>query len=210
MIDPDGIVTNWNLGAQRFKGYKPDEIVGQPFSRFFTDRDRQDASPSIFWRPRLRKGRYESEGWRVRKDGQRFWAHVVVDTIREADGQLLGFAKITRDVSERRKNEERLNHLAHYDPLTQLPNRATLRNSLEDTMLAGPVTVLMLDLDGFKDINDTLGHPAGDCILRDAGERLRYCLGDRGTIGRLGGDEFAVVVSGLSGPLRRRRSVNNS
>ena len=203
MLDPDGIVSNWNLGAQRFKGYRPQEIVGQHFRRFFTEKDRIEGLPENILRTAERDGRHESKGWRVRKDGDRFWAHAIVATIRDADGQLLGFAKITRDISERRKAEEHLYRLAHYDPLTTLPNRITIGNELDEATRPGAtVTVLMLDLDGFKEVNDTLGHAAGDMILKAAGDRLRECIGERGLVGRLGGDEFAVVLPDLSDPLK--------
>lgn len=149
------------------------------------------------------QGRFESEGWRVRKNGDTFWAHAVVDTIRDDDGRLLGFAKVTRDISERREAQEHLHRLAHYDPLTQLPNRIIVRNQLDETTQAGtPVTVLMVDLDGFKEVNDTLGHAAGDMILKAAGDRLRKCIGERGMVGRLGGDEFAIILPDLSDPLQ--------
>jgi len=92
--------------------------------------------------------------------------------------------------------------LAHYDSLTGLPNRITLRDHLTETIdVQLPVTVLMLDLNGFKEVNDTLGHPAGDCLLKAAGERIKSCVGDEGLVGRLGGDEFAVIVSGLADPV---------
>ncbi|HUU67444.1 MAG TPA: EAL domain-containing protein [Methyloceanibacter sp.] len=202
MLDPQGIVTNWNLGAQRFKGYTPAEIVGQSFRRFFTEDDRQNGLPEHILATAAGEDRYESEGWRVRKDGARFWAHVVVDTIRDESGHLVGFAKITRDISEQRLHQDRLHTLAHYDSLTGLPNRGTLRDSLTACIAAAiPVTVLMLDLDGFKEVNDTLGHAAGDNVLRAAGERIKTCVADEGMVGRLGGDEFAVIVPDLADPI---------
>lgn len=158
--------------------------------------------PSTFSRRRSGTDATSPRG-RVRKDGGSFWAHVVIGTIRDTDGHLLGFAKITRDISERRKAQEHLHRLAHYDPLTTLPNRITLRNELDQAIEAdAAVTVLMVDLDGFKEVNDTLGHAAGDIILKAAGDRLRECIGERGLVGRLGGDEFAVVSPNLSDPLR--------
>lgn len=102
MLDPSGIITNWNTGAERLKGYSADEIVGQHFSKFYTKEDRASGLPAQVLDVAGREGRYEAEGWRVRKDGSRFWASVVVDAIRSEDGVLQGFAKVTRDITERR------------------------------------------------------------------------------------------------------------
>ncbi len=108
LLDPDGTVTNWNLGAQRIKGYAPDEIIGRHFSQFYTEEDRAAGLPQLALSTVQREGRFEREGWRVRKDGSRFWAHVVIDPIRRENGDLLGFAKITRDITERREAQETL------------------------------------------------------------------------------------------------------
>ncbi|WP_342642162.1 hybrid sensor histidine kinase/response regulator [Rhodoligotrophos ferricapiens] len=108
MLDPNGIVTSWNSGAQRFKGYQTSEIVGHHFSRFYTEEDRRRGLPEHGLATAIREGRFESEGWRVRKDGTRFWAHAVIDPIRHSDGTLLGFAKITRDLTERKLAQEAL------------------------------------------------------------------------------------------------------
>src|SRR5205085_11601809 len=108
MLDPEGRVTNWNAGAQRIKGYPPDEIVGQHFSRFYTPEDFAAGVPTRALETAREVGRYEAEGWRVRKDGTRFWASVVIDAIHDDDGGLIGFAKITRDMSERREAQLRL------------------------------------------------------------------------------------------------------
>jgi PAS domain S-box-containing protein len=106
MLDPDGRVTNWNTGAQRLKGFAEEEIVGEHFSRFYTEEDRADGLPKRALETALSEGRFEQEGWRVRKDGTRFRAHVVIDAIRGEHGQLIGFAKITRDVTERRNAQQ--------------------------------------------------------------------------------------------------------
>ena len=112
MLDPNGIVTNWNRGAQRIKGYRTEEIVGQHFSRFYTEEDRAANVPQRSLEIAARDGRYEAEAWRVRKDGSRFLANVVIDALKDDSGQLIGFAKITRDVTERvqaARELERLN-----------------------------------------------------------------------------------------------------
>jgi PAS domain S-box-containing protein len=108
MLDPDGRVVSWNPGAQRFKGYQPAEIIGEHFSRFYTEEDRQSGLPQRALATADREGKFECEGWRVRKDGSRFWAYVVIDPIRTAAGELVGFAKITRDLTDRKAAEEAL------------------------------------------------------------------------------------------------------
>jgi PAS domain S-box-containing protein len=108
MLDPSGVVTNWNTGAERLKGYRADEILGQHFSRFYTREDRAAGLPAIVLATAAREGRYEAEGWRVRKDGSRFWASVVVDAIRNEAGEIEAFAKVTRDITERRAVQDAL------------------------------------------------------------------------------------------------------
>jgi PAS domain S-box-containing protein len=108
MLDTEGHVTNWNAGAQAIKGYTEDEIVGQHFSRFYTEDDRARGEPQFALLTALREGKYEREAWRVRKDGTLFWASVVLDPIYDEDGRHVGFAKITRDITERKKAQEEL------------------------------------------------------------------------------------------------------
>jgi PAS domain S-box-containing protein len=127
MLDPNGVVTSWNPGAQRIKGYHADEVIGQHFSRFFTERDRAAGLPVQSLREALSQGRFESEGWRVKKDGTMFWTQSVIQPIRDEGGTLLGFAKLTRDITERRNAEVALEraeaqrtHALKMDALGQL------------------------------------------------------------------------------------------
>ena len=108
MLDPEGRVASWNAGAQRIKGYLPHEIIGEHFSRFYTDVDRAAGLPEVALETATREGRFEREGWRVRKDGSTFFANVIIDAIHADDGSLVGFAKITRDVTEKRLAQEAL------------------------------------------------------------------------------------------------------
>jgi PAS domain S-box-containing protein len=108
MLDPHGRITNWNSGAQRIKGYRPEEIIGEHFSRFYTEKDRLRGEPQRALEIATREGRYERESWRVRKDGTQFWANVVIDPIRDDGGAIIGFAKITRDITERREAQKAL------------------------------------------------------------------------------------------------------
>jgi PAS domain S-box-containing protein len=112
MLDPSGRVASWNAGAEHIKGYRPEEILGQPFSRFFTPEDIAAEKPARELDIALREGRFEEEGWRVRKDGSRFWANVVLTPIRDTSDRMVGFAKVTRDLTERRKTEEERLRLA--------------------------------------------------------------------------------------------------
>ncbi|MGH2459036.1 MAG: PAS domain-containing sensor histidine kinase, partial [Chloroflexota bacterium] len=108
MLDPDGRVVSWNAGAERIKGYRAEEVIGQPFSRFYSAEDRARDKPAAALRHAAVEGRDEDDGWRIRKDGTRFWANGVITALRDGDGQLRGFAKVTRDMTARRQAERRL------------------------------------------------------------------------------------------------------
>ncbi|ANH03216.1 EAL domain-containing protein [Shinella sp. HZN7] len=329
MLDPDGRVANWNEGAERNKGYKAPEIVGQHFSRFYSEEDRAAGLPERALAIARAEGKYENEGWRYRKDGSRFWANVVMDAIYDTGGTLVGYAKITKDVtkekadadrlaevtknldlalenmsqglclfdkderlllanrryseifgfpegrirpgmtlreivdqgvadvfvdpevwkprardmyarrraailandggviveklsngvsvqlryrtlpdgawvatyediSERLRSEEQISFLARHDSLTGLPNRACFNNRLEANLdsarrSGGKVAAIGIDLDKFKEINDTRGHAAGDEVLTTLSKRMQACLEADETIARFGGDEFAAA-----------------
>jgi PAS domain S-box-containing protein len=120
MLDPSGNIVNWNLGAERIKGYSREEIIGQHFSRFYTEKDRQNDVPSTAIDVAAKTGKYEAEGWRVRKDGTNFWASVVINALRDGAGTLIGFAKITRDLTERRASQERLQQVQKMEGIGQL------------------------------------------------------------------------------------------
>ena len=124
MLDPNGVVVSWNLGAEKIKGYRPSEIIGQHFSRFYTEQDRAAGMPARSLFTATREGRFEAEGWRMRKDGSMFWANVVIDAILDHDGRLVGFAKITRDITERREAQQALQRahekLAHAQKMEAL------------------------------------------------------------------------------------------
>lgn len=343
MLNPDGTVANWNAGAQRAKGYTRDEIVGRHFSCFYSAADQAAGLPARGLATAREQGRFEAEGWRIRKDGKPFWAHVVIDAIHDDAGSLIGYAKITRDCTERRERElqllqakdlaERYNseltslssfleavvshipscvlvldavsrrivlanrqteaafgsrreqmqgrtmqqclppavhefferltndalrsdgalreagqeevmtgrgpralrsrtlvfhssdprsryvlliaddvtdenaaqaqvrYMAHHDTLTGMPNRRLFRERLLKALAPEgrerSTAVLCLDLDNFKSVNDTLGHPYGDELLRQLARRLAKNLREQDTLARLGGDEFAVVLPGV-------------
>src|ERR1700693_1212094 len=108
MLDAEGNINSWNTGAQRFKGYSTQEILGRHFSCFYTPQDNADGLPARGLRLAAEEGKYEAEGWRVRKDGSCFWASVAIDPIHNEAGELIGFAKVTRDITEKREAAEAL------------------------------------------------------------------------------------------------------
>jgi len=108
MLDPAGLVVSWNEGAQRIKGYAADEVLGRHFSMFYTEQDRLNGLPAAALRHAAEHGRYACEAQRVRKDGSLFWADIVLDSVRDQTGRLIGFAKITRDISERKRIQQEL------------------------------------------------------------------------------------------------------
>src|SRR5438093_7110874 len=151
MLDPAGIVVTWNEGAERIKGYRSDEIVGRHFSVFYPTDDARNRKPDWELEVAKREGRYEEEGWRVRKDGTRFWANVIITALRDETGRLRGFGKVTRDLTERHKHEEQRN--AERDAETQrLREHASSMAELERAKaeflnlasheLRGPLTVI--------------------------------------------------------------------
>jgi diguanylate cyclase (GGDEF)-like protein/PAS domain S-box-containing protein len=207
LLDPAGHVTSWNTGAERIKGYRADEILGASFARFYTEEDRLAREPERALEIAKRDGRFEARAWRVRKNGTRFWANVVIDPIRDDDGRLLGFAKVTKDITEQKVYEEKLIQLALFDTLTGLPNRVSVLKDLKNLLECGPdaktsaISIAMIDLDGFKKINDTLGHSMGDEVLRQVARIFAETAQRRGQSYRIGGDEFILVLPNCGDPL---------
>lgn len=328
MLDAQGRVANWNTGAARLKGYTEAEVVGSHLSRFYTAEDRAAGAADVALATAAAEGKCTGAGWRVRKDGSRFWAHVTIERMLDDDGRLLGFAKITRDmtqakldedriaeaqrhrdaalenmhqglclfdaeerlilrndrflklwrlpegscapgtsllevtrqalearvgtpvpdarvqegrnrilaameeghdprivaeydadfvlsidshrlpgggwvttfedISERRRSEARIAHMALHDALTGLPNRVQFHSWLDGEIAraaggASRIAVVAIDLDRFKEINDSLGHAEGDRVLRDIGAALQATLQEQEIAARMGGDEFVVA-----------------
>lgn len=151
MLDPSGHVATWNAGAQAFKGYTKQEVIGKHFSSFYGQEDRQNDKPGRELRDALRDGRCEDEGWRYRKDGSRFWANVVITPVYK-DGHLLGFSKVTRDLTERRKAEKSL--IAAYEEASKLKSEFLANMSHEiRTPMHGMLSALTLLLDTHLDPN---------------------------------------------------------
>ena len=150
MLDSEGYVANWNPGAERIKGYTRAEIIGEHFSRFYTEEDRLAGVPAQALATARREGRLEQENWRIRKDGTRFWANVVIDAIYDERGEVIGFAKVTRDLTERRMVEEKLRQSQKMDALGQLTGGIAHDFNNLLTVITGNLEVLGRSLSGAR------------------------------------------------------------
>jgi diguanylate cyclase (GGDEF)-like protein/PAS domain S-box-containing protein len=224
LLDPRGIVLTWNPGAEAIKGFTAQEVVGTSFSRFYTPEALAVGHPERELELAAAVGRHDEEGWRMRSDGTRFWARVVITALYDDDGELFGFGKVTSDLTARKQAEEQaqsalelLRTTVRTDPLTGLLNRRGWTEALgREVALAErrglPLCVAALDLDHFKHVNDEHGHEAGDRFLRQAGAAWRSCLRGSDVVARTGGEEFAVVfidcdVDAAFAVLERMRGV---
>jgi PAS domain S-box-containing protein len=162
MLDTTGVVSSWNRGAERLKGYTADEIIGQHFSRFYTVEDRANRLPEHVLATAARTGRFEAEGWRVRKNGTLFWANVVLDAVRNHAGELVAFAKITRDLTERRTAEERLRQAQKMEVIGQLTGGIAHDFNNLLTVISGNVETLQRRIGS----NDLHLHRLIDAALR--------------------------------------------
>jgi diguanylate cyclase (GGDEF)-like protein/PAS domain S-box-containing protein len=202
-VNEAGRITFWNTGAEAIFGHAPDEMIGRPFETIF-------GAAYVSMRPafalsQLRTDLLQAPGGKVlelegeRKSGEIFPFEACFSAWQGADG--LQYGVVLRDISERKREEARIRYLASYDTLTGLPNRNTLYEHLDDELRAAKdagseLALLALDLDKFKDINDSLGHVFGDSVLSEVAARLKDLVAAEGLVARLGGDEFAVVVTG--------------
>jgi diguanylate cyclase (GGDEF)-like protein/PAS domain S-box-containing protein len=206
ILDEVGTVVGWNEGARTMKGYTAEEIVGSHFSVFYTPEARAVGHPERELAVAASIGRYEEEGWRVRKDETRFWAHVVISAIYDDNQVVCGFGKLLRDFTGRKQAAEQstnimnlLEYTARTDYLTGLDNRRSLDKVLAASVAAArrnlrPFALAMIDFDKFKSYNDDFGHQAGDIYLKKATAKWRQTLRPEDIIARYGGEEFVVVL----------------
>ncbi len=205
-LDKEGNIVDWNLGARTLTGYTGDEVLGNHFSAFYTPEAQAVGHPERELALASSTGRYEEEGWRVRKDGTRFWAHVIIIPIYDENMILRGFGKIVRDFTIRKQETEQsanvmrlLELTARTDYLTGLDNRRALDKMLASALPAGlrhcrSTCLAMVDIDLFKKFNDEFGHQAGDVYLKRAAINWRGTLRTEDFLARYGGEEFVVVL----------------
>ena len=200
-----------NPAFSRITGYAEEDVIGR--NAALLDSEQHDGAFYRHVREQLaRHGHWKGEMWQRRSDGEEFLCHLVCNAVAAGDAGEAHYVTVLSDVTQQKRAEQELLYLANFDTLTNLPNRAMLSERLSRAIVrarrhGGRIGLLFLDLDRFKDINDSLGHAAGDRILRAAAKRLQQTVGEHHTVARLGGDEFMVVLEDLESPDQAERTA---
>lgn len=202
ITDPQGTIINVNNAFTRMSGYGREEAIGQN-PRLLSSGRHEPAFYRDFWQALLETGHWRGEIWDRRKNGEIFAEYMTVDAVRNEEGNIRHFVALFSDITEIKEQQAHLEHLAHFDPLTGLPNRLLfadrLNLALSQTERRGQnLALAYLDLDGFKKVNDCHGHALGDQLLIALTRRMKHALRESDTIARLGGDEFAVILTDLT------------
>lgn len=201
VCDAKNTIVSVNPAFAYATGYRADEVIGKK-PRFLRSGVHDQAFYGEIWKSLAEDGKWQGELWYRRKDGSNFAAHLSISTIRNGAGEIANFVSISSDITDRKIREEHTWRRANFDSLTNLPNKEMfldrLSQALQRAEREGRMLALMfVDLDGFKAVNDTLGHAAGDAALKEAAERIKGCLRAGDTVARLQGDEFTVLTTDL-------------
>ncbi|MBY0573097.1 MAG: EAL domain-containing protein [Undibacterium sp.] len=198
-MDLAGFILSWNLGAEKLFGYSASEAIGQNILFLYeTDELNSEAAINTDFAT-LQQGGHQVEVRRRKKNGEIFWASLCLSTLYDEQSLAVGMIGYLTDITDKKRSEEKINHLAYYDLLTDFPNR-TLFKKLVDSALHQSqrnevsISIMFVDLNRFKPINDMLGHRIGDLLLKQVAKRFRSALRDNDVIARLGSDEFAVAL----------------
>ncbi len=198
ITDLEGRVEAVNPAFCAITGYEEAELLGENM-RILKSNRQEPAFYQAMWQTLTLTGHWQGEIWNRRKDGEIYPEWLTISTVRDGDDAPINYVGVFLDISQIKTSEQRLQHLAQHDPLTGLPNRQLFLSRLEHALersarQQGGGAVLILDLDQFKHVNDSLGHPAGDELLQVVASRLRRSLRDQDTLARLGGDEFLILL----------------
>ena len=201
---PDGSIIAVNRAFTEVTGYSESEVLGRNPRMLRSGRQDPDFYREM-WDTIVRSGRWQGELWNKRKDGRLVPESLTISAVKDAAGNVLHYVGIFSDITEIKRANELLEHQAHHDHLTGLPNRLLLEDRLRGAVLRAQreqtqVAVLFVDLDRFKNINDSLGHHVGDRVLCEVAERFRALTRESDTVARLGGDEFLIVMEGVPDP----------
>jgi diguanylate cyclase (GGDEF)-like protein/PAS domain S-box-containing protein len=202
VTDMQGIIMDWNKGSEALYGYTKEEAVGQNVSILHVPEDMEHITAEVISAVE-KSGKWNGEVRMLHKDGHIGWIESMCVPIYDEENTMTGALGINRDITDRVTEAERLNRLAHYDQLTQIPNRYLLLERIDHLIVqcernANSFALLYIDLDKFKSINDTKGHAFGDKLLQEAVTRLSGCVRHSDTIARIGGDEFVVILENIS------------
>jgi diguanylate cyclase (GGDEF)-like protein/PAS domain S-box-containing protein len=185
-------------------GYTAEECIGQN-PRLFKSGHHDTAFYQTMWRQVQELGSWQGDVWNTTKDGETFVVHETISVIRDSQNRIINFVAVMMDITEAKQLEAFMRHQAYHDPLTGLPNRALLLERLQQQVALSErhqsqFALLFLDLDGFKAVNDNLGHDIGDLLLVEAARRLQGCVRKSDTVARLGGDEFVAILYDITIP----------
>ncbi len=197
----DGVIIDVNEAFSDITGYAHDEVIGKN-PRILNSGRQSKAYYLAMWQSLTTKGHWYGEVWNRRKTGEVYAEMLTISTVHNAQGLALHYVALFSDITMTKKHEQQLEHIAHYDTLTSLPNRVLLADRLSQSMAQAQrhgrkLAVVFLDLDGFKAVNDTHGHDAGDLLLTTLANRMKHALREGDTLARIGGDEFVAVLVDL-------------
>jgi diguanylate cyclase (GGDEF)-like protein/PAS domain S-box-containing protein len=202
ITDTNNVIIKANQAFIRFTGYSSEELINQKMNILKSGHHDADFYAAM-WDSISRTGTWQGEIWNRLKNGALHPEFVTITAVTNNDGEVINYVATYTDITERKIIEDKLNNLAFYDSLTQLPNRVLLADRMYQTLAhcrrnQEIAAVCMLDLDGFKQVNDTLGHTSGDRLLCDVAQRLQECIRQEDTAARFGGDEFALLLGGFT------------
>ena len=202
ITDPQGVIMQVNQAFCRITGYAPDEVLGRTPSMLSSGKHDADFY-RVMWNAITYRGRWSGEVWNRRKNGEVYPEHLTITAVKDDADQVTHYVASLTDITLSKAASDEIKNLAFYDPLTRLPNRRLLLERLRQALAASTThdrygALILLDLDDFKILNETLGHNTGDLLLQQVGSRLQSCLRQGDTVARLGGDEFVVMLEGLS------------
>lgn len=202
ITDRDNRIVAVNKAFETITGYSAADILGQTPGLLASGRH-DAAFYAAMWEALHNEGHWHGEVWNRRKDGQIYVQRVTISLLKDESGMPMNYVGVFSDITDEKMEEDRLRHRASHDPLTGLPNRMLLQDRLEQNLAVarrqqGGLALLYIDLDGFKPVNDTLGHLAGDQLLQGVAQRFQACVRESDTVARLGGDEFVILLTGLA------------
>ena len=226
VTDLQGIITDWNKGSENLYGYSKKEVIGKPVNILHVPEDIEHVTAEVIASIE-KNGKWSGEVRMLHKDGSVGWIESMCVPIINDSDQMVGALGINRDITDRIKKVENLEHLAHYDQLTKIPNRYLLLDRIKHLISRSKrekssFSLLYIDLNNFKNFNDTRGHAFGDQVLIEVASRLKQTIRDSDTVARIGGDEFVIllekasnkneiikIIDNLTNPSNKTLIINN-